>query len=255
MNGCHRGSASFLREQEGKFFAIHKQMWLRYFEARVDGGAVDKSVLEFLTALVSLLTALVSVHQLHKQRQRESALPTQFFFPDAASPHQNSEAASPGAARPSAATYNPIPVPPNGPRAFGESSASQTGAGPMLFKRVRPESWAAARDAGLIFAASAFVGFLLALAGYVELTTLAAVNVVSLLIGLTVAASRARGNRARHLFLTGVFIWALSLLNVLLGVGSVASWFGAAVLIALCGTVSGLLSLVFRPRRPVAAPQ
>jgi hypothetical protein len=114
----------------------------------------------------------------------------------------------------------------------------------------KPEIWAAVRDASLIFAVSAALGFVIVVAGgSLDLTTVGVLNIACLLVGFTIAAVWARGNRAMHLAIAGLTTWILGLLNILLGVAPLVDWFFALPLIVICAAVAGLVSLLFKRRR------
>ncbi len=194
-----------------------------------------KEGLEFVSALLGLATALVSMIAI--RRSRVPAAPAPASVP----------------------VYQPGPPPPPGPNTFSfdtflrpDAPAPNAPTGPPAAYGpppstpqrsqavVRSPVWAALRDAGLIFFASAALGFLVALADPdVSLSTIGMLNIVCLLVGFTISAVRAGRRRWPHLGLVALATWVFSLVNVVLGISDIALWFVALVLIAVCAALAG----------------
>jgi hypothetical protein len=214
-----------------------------------------KDAVGLITALIGLATAVVSIWQLRKEREKDTAqqIAIYNYYYGNAPPGQVNPAQGQGPQTAGSATwFPPFGGPPPGPYAAQPQAGAGhavAGSGPPQVRK-RPEVWAAVRDAGLIFAVTALLGFLIVVAGgNLDDVTIGVLNVASLLVGFTISAVRARGNRPRHLLIAGLTTWILSLLNVLLGVGPLIGWFVALPIIAISATLAGLVSLLFKRRR------
>jgi hypothetical protein len=105
------------------------------------------------------------------------------------------------------------------------------------------------RDAGLIILGTGIVGFFLGYAsgGDMESVMMAAgwINVIGIIIGLMISGAVAQ-HRWRHIFATAIMVWALSIVNVALGIVDTTTWIFAIFLVAICAIVGGALSYVFK---------
>ena len=190
-----------------------------------------QGALGLVAVVVSLATAVLGIWQINKQRQRDCAQQAAFAY------------------------YNALSVP---AASAGHGPASTGSAHPGLATRATPlpaslrilQLWSAVRDAGFTFAATALLGVVLALGGPVTPYTVAVLDLAAVLVGFTLSALHTHGSRRRHVAVFGGTVWALSLVNVLVGLSSVGAWFAAALLIMLCGLVALAATRVLRSVNP-----
>ncbi len=201
-----------------------------------------QDVIGLVSALIGLATAVIGWVQLSRQRAQATATPGGWSSTHPQQPH------APAGGPAEVATFSweqmvggaphTAPVP-----AFPGSKVSRARASE------KAEIWAAVRDAGFIFAASIVLGFFVAVADpQVGIGTVGVLNIACLLVGFTIVAVRVPGDRWRHLLWVGLVTWALSLINVLVGVVEVGSWFLAAVLIAVCAAAAGGVAGLIRKK-------
>ncbi len=206
-----------------------------------------KEGLDFVSALLGLATALVSMIAI--RRTKVAAAP----------------------AAPPMPVYQPGPPAPTGPATFSfdtflraDAPAPNAPTGPpppfapppSTPRRsqavVRSPVWAALRDAGLIFFASAALGVLVGLADpSVSMETVGLLSIVCLLVGFTISAVRAGERRWPHLGLVALASWVFSLVNVLLGLNGVGLWLLAAMWIIVCAAVAGGIATLIARRAPL----
>jgi hypothetical protein len=164
--------------------------------------------MEVVTGLIALATALVGVWQTHLARQ---------------------------------------------PQLGGNASVQAPAGAPQLATPAQGKLKAGTvlRDAGVIFLVTLILGMLIGVANSGSsleelLPAIAITNILSLLVGFTIAAAAAPGNRWKHLAGVAAVIWALSIINVIIGVAPFESWILGIVLTAMCALVAGGISYIFR---------
>jgi len=102
-------------------------------------------------------------------------------------------------------------------------------------------------DVGLILLLTAagglIVGMLTADANLEDMFIMVGLsNLVLGTIGFVISGIKTTSNRWQHLFAVAVGVWLFSLINVLLGIGSLSTWMIAAILILAMMTIGGAVA-------------
>lgn len=112
------------------------------------------------------------------------------------------------------------------------------------------------RDVGIIWGLTLFIGFVVGFTmGLVGTRPSAAylgfANLVFVVIGFVIAGCLTPSYRLRHLSIVALLVWLTSLLNVALGLVTLAQWIAAAVFIAIMMALGYGISLIIRPEEKV----